>query len=640
MSGESDKISSADLKAICDVCNYAALDPDLPAGNPKGKDAANKNAIACSKIAPNIEGASELCKCWLEAQPQWNNYAQKQNIYSSCISASAKSGKCIPGPKTVRDYLSTDPNATKTVYQYCYAYDADCSKGGDDGNTPVNEKYCPNTSPWNSWTKTASSYSGQFCSQPLCGCNNETGTGCTDLWSTTDSSGNVLNYGIGGPFSNYTANGKIPTASVTSTSYLPFCACGGGTLCNKSEDSHGGANIVGNGTGPAGCYLAGGANCAGYSAGNFPCSQYCQCVDGTQDKPCGDGTDSTACIGNAWNQGIVGNGSWCKNTTVGWNNVGAAGCGSGLGYTYVQKNKDGVLKNDARIVTYTNNDGDGPDSGPHQISDSSYPPPPGSYWQWDQPSAGADTPAPGLPGGYQCSGITSENPVTYRCTQTATSTPLKQQGTFHEWSEGPSGSPAKGRTADAVCSILKPTLPSIPCCMNTVNVGKGVEDIDITVKQSCDPKKCDPNIPGSCDRPVPGEHGGGQCDSSKECDNKGVCQKSNDQSGVCICGPDRAGSNCEKCNTSYFKCNVIPGAVLNEKTCKCECGPGYWGIGDELCFKSDTPWYNKIRDWFILLWKNIDKETKRNKILLLVGVGLLIISLILLSIMIPGMILV
>ncbi len=109
---------------------------------------------------------------------------------------------------------------------------------------------------------------------------------------------------------------------------------------------------------------------------------------------------------------------------------------------------------------------------------------------------------------------------------------------------------------------------------------------------------------------------------------------------VCQCYPMYKGDNCEKCNTSYFKCNVIPGAVLNEKTCKCECGPGYWGIGDELCFKSDTPWYNKIRDWFILLWKNIDKETKRNKILLLVGVGLLIISLILLSIMIPRMILV
>jgi hypothetical protein len=100
--------------------------------------------------------------------------------------------------------------------------------------------------------------------------------------------------------------------------------------------------------------------------------------------------------------------------------------------------------------------------------------------------------------------------------------------------------------------------------------------------------------------------------------------------------------NCEKCNTSYFKCGAVDGAILNvdECKCKCECGPGYWGIGDQLCFKSDAPWYNKIRAWFILLWKNIDKETKRNKILLLVGVGLLLISLILLSIMIPGMILV
>jgi hypothetical protein len=39
--------------------------------------------------------------------------------------------------------------------------------------------------------------------------------------------------------------------------------------------------------------------------------------------------------------------------------------------------------------------------------------------------------------------------------------------------------------------------------------------------------------------------------------------------------------NCEKCNTSYFKCGAVDGAILNvdECKCKCECGPGYWGIG-------------------------------------------------------------
>ena len=189
--------------------------------------------------------------------------------------------------------------------------------------------------------------------------------------------------------------------------------------------------------------------------------------------------------------------------------------------------------------------------------------------------------------------------------------------------------------ATRCATSFAPSVKKFECCVNTANIGKDVSG-DISIHQKCelkndlDPTKENcasfPGLPG-CSSP-----GGGDCSDTDPCVT-GACV--NDK---CRCGPDRIGKRCEKCNVSYFNCNVVPGAKLNEKTCKCECGPGYWGIGDQLCFKYDTPWYGKIRDWFRLLWISLMKDTKRNKILLLAGVGLLLISLILLSIMIPSMI--
>ncbi len=208
-------------------------------------------------------------------------------------------------------------------------------------------------------------------------------------------------------------------------------------------------------------------------------------------------------------------------------------------------------------------------------------------------------------------------------------------------SRWPAADPTNGWSAENCSTEYAPKPAKFECCVNAVNIGKDVKG-NISIHQKCDLKNdldptkenCAsfPGLPGcSSPGPDPGP-GGGDCSDTDPCVT-GACVN-----GKCRCGPDRIGKRCENCNVSSFNCNVVPGAILNEKTCKCECGPGYWGVGDELCFKSETPWYDKIRDWFRWLWISLMKDTKRNKILLLVGVGLLIISLVILSIMIPGMI--
>jgi hypothetical protein len=236
--------------------------------------------------------------------------------------------------------------------------------------------------------------------------------------------------------------------------------------------------------------------------------------------------------------------------------------------------------------------------------------------------------------------------------------------TATEMCVGDPGPPPPTFDPQKYCGEYMPQETVVNCCTNSAQIEPGTRNINIhqkcTMKDYSPSNKicaeypqlpgCSappnppgpgpgpPNPPGPPKPPSPSSDGGGTCSDTKPCKNGACIYEGSSPTGKCKCGPDRTGPRCETCKTSFFNCGSVPGAVLNETECKCECGPGYWGNPeDKICYKEDVPWYQQIINWFRNLWTNVMKDTNLNKILLLVGVCLLIISLIILSIMVPDM---
>jgi len=311
----------------------------------------------------------------------------------------------------------------------------------------------------------------------------------------TDANG--VKWGAGGTYSHYDNNaGALRTVGHTHTSgdYLPTC---GGKTDNMNN--------------------------------GMPCSDYCGDYEG-----CTGGTPAT---------GRFGNGAWCATTAEGWG--GSDTRGYGFAWMSDPKNAATVAADASFISANRGKTVGGP-----------IPPGAGRYWDYST-SKGTSTnpppsPPPPPPSGI-VGGLSSLDPIpqavpalgqlgksdqTFGCVITATQKFIKPM------TAAPVYIPSED--IDKVCGP-KPTKPTNICCINSVNIGKGVQNITTNVDQSCNfTVACDPNSPCKgpdcppCPKPTkPGDKD--YCSKGgANCSGHGVCTNNK-----CICGIDRTGAQCE-----------------------------------------------------------------------------------------------
>jgi len=306
----------------------------------------------------------------------------------------------------------------------------------------------------------------------------------------------AIKYGAGGTYSHYEADGTPRTTGLVldSGSYLPMCGPTGADNVNKG----------------------------------MPCSDYC----GTLDK----------CIPGPKATGRFGDGAWCPVTGLGW--AGSATRGYGLAWMSDPANA-------AKIA------GDASFMHTSRGSTIGAPQPPGTGRYWRYSTSGKGTSDKGTKEGFEANRAKEEmaavsvetlvqnspagQPQQFHCIMTATQTwihknqppaPLQTDSIYNI------------QSPDQVCG-QPPVVPTTACCINSVNIGSNVNDVNLNVQQSCVfTKTCDPDCKGpDCPPcavpPKPGDKdycskGGANCSGHGACTNN-----------KCICGIDRDGPQCE-----------------------------------------------------------------------------------------------